>query len=196
MVPELKYFLLLPYLFSKVELLELFIKQDCIPAGCIPPACWPYLPACTVQGGRPLWGVPGLGGCLLPAGCLVPDGMSAPGGRGVSAPGWGGCLVPGGRGLSQHALRQTPREQNSWHTLLKILPCPKLRLQTVTRQHSSRMCTANRTCFGGYPNQWHLVVVTETEAHTVSKWAVRILLECFLVEHINLVFSVSHWTPQ
>ena len=25
--------------------------QDCIPVGCIPPACWPYPPACTVQGG-------------------------------------------------------------------------------------------------------------------------------------------------
>ena len=25
-------------------------EQDCIPVGCIPPACWPYLPACTAQG--------------------------------------------------------------------------------------------------------------------------------------------------
>ena len=39
-----------------------------------------------------------------------------------------------GEGVSQHALRQTPSArrpplpcgQNSWHTLLKILPCPKL----------------------------------------------------------------------
>ena len=35
----------------------------------------------------------------------------------------------------------TPRGQNSWHTLLKILPCPKLRLQVVTRMHSSGMPT-------------------------------------------------------
>ena len=65
-------------------------KQDCIPVGCIPPACWPYLPACTAQGGA--WSKGGVwsGGCLL-----------------------GGCLVGGVWGLlggmvSQHALRQTP----------------------------------------------------------------------------------------
>ena len=42
---------------------------------------------------------------------------------GVPASGQGGCS----RGISQHALGQTtspPREQNSWHALLKILPCP------------------------------------------------------------------------
>ena len=37
-------------------------QQDCIPVGCIPPACWLYLPACTVQGGCLLRGVPALGG--------------------------------------------------------------------------------------------------------------------------------------
>ena len=40
------------------------IKQDCIPVGCIPPACWPYLPACIAQGG----GVCS-GGCLLWESC-------------------------------------------------------------------------------------------------------------------------------
>ena len=34
-----------------------------------------------------------------------------------------------------------PHGQNSWHTLLKILPCPKLRLRAVTRMHSSRIHT-------------------------------------------------------
>ena len=61
-------------------------KQDCIPVGCIPPACWMYLPACTVQGG-------------------------VPGPRGVSA--WGDAWSVGvwdllGGMVSQHALRQTP----------------------------------------------------------------------------------------
>ena len=65
-------------------------------------------------------GVPGPGRCVCS--------------RGVCS--WGvvcsgGCLVSGGV-VSQHALRQTPAcEQNSWHTLVKILPCPKLRLRTV-----------------------------------------------------------------
>ena len=34
---------------------------------------------------------------------------------------------------------------------------------------------------GPLPQEQHLVVATETEAHTVSKRAVRILLEYFLV---------------
>ena len=51
------------------------IKQDCIPVGCVPPACCPYL----------------LGGVSGPGGCLVPGAVS---GLGVSGP--GGCLVPGG----------------------------------------------------------------------------------------------------
>ena len=46
-------------------------KQVCISVGCVPPACWPYLPACTARG------------CLLPGGCLL---------LGVSAPGWW-CLL-------------------------------------------------------------------------------------------------------
>ena len=42
--------------------------------------------------------------------------------RGVCTRGWQG-VCPGGC-VSQHALRQTPHcGQNSWHTLVKILPC-------------------------------------------------------------------------
>ena len=37
---------------------------------------------------------------------------------------------PSGGGFSTR--RPPPRGQNSWHTLLKILPCPKLRLRAVT----------------------------------------------------------------
>ena len=38
-------------------------KQECIPVGCLPPACCPYLPACTAPGEvyLVLGGVPGLG---------------------------------------------------------------------------------------------------------------------------------------
>ena len=31
-------------------------QQDCIPVGCIPPTCCPYLPACTAPGEVPAWG--------------------------------------------------------------------------------------------------------------------------------------------
>ena len=75
------------------------MKQDCIPVGCVPPACWPYLPACTAVG----WGYLLLGGCLL-LGHSAPSGVSAP--RGVPAP--GGCLPLVLGGVSQYAVRQTP----------------------------------------------------------------------------------------
>ena len=97
-------------------------QQDCIPVGCVPPARWSYLLACSVLEG----------GCLVQGGCLIPErglggvcsqwGLPGSGGarsrrgtwsRGVSASG-AVCLVQGG---SQHALRQTrPCEQN--HTRL------------------------------------------------------------------------------
>ena len=42
-------------------------KKECIPVGCVPPACCPYLPACT--GPRGVY--PVLGGCACPRGvCL------------------------------------------------------------------------------------------------------------------------------
>ena len=44
---------------------EIYFQQDCIPVGCIPPACWLYLPAFTV-----------LGGCLVPGG--LPQGVWYP----------------------------------------------------------------------------------------------------------------------
>ena len=40
-----------------------------------------------------------------------------------------------------------PREQNSWHTLLKILPCPKLRLRAVL--NSLKIITSNLFDFIG-----------------------------------------------
>ena len=52
------------------------LVQDCIPVGCVSPACCPYLPACTAQGGDA---------------CLWSGGPA-------SAPG-GGCLVLGGGGV-------------------------------------------------------------------------------------------------
>ena len=65
-------------------------QQDCIPVGCVPPACCPYLPACTAL----CWGG-GEGGCLVP---------------GVSGP--GGCLPLVWGGVSQYAMGQTPPPVN------------------------------------------------------------------------------------
>ena len=98
------------------------------------------------------WGS-ALGGCLLLGGVCSGGGVSAPGGSalgdllwGVSAPGGvsalGGCLLRGGGCLLLGEGVSAPRgggesdtwplsEQNSWHTSMKILSCPKLRLRAV-----------------------------------------------------------------
>ena len=67
------------------------------------------------------------GGCTWSWEVYLPGGVPA---RGVYLP--GGCTWPGGicPGTSP------PCGQNSWHTLLKILPCPKLRLRAVTKQNA------------------------------------------------------------
>ena len=72
------------------------------------------------------------------------EGVPGPG-VGVCSRGWG-CLLQGEPGpveggvVSQHALRQTPCEQNSRRTLLKILPCPKLGLWAVKIERKIQFC--------------------------------------------------------
>ena len=49
-------------------------KQECIPIGCVPPAHWPYLPACSASGGVPGPGVYLVLGrcvCSRSGGCLL-----------------------------------------------------------------------------------------------------------------------------
>ena len=96
------------------------LTQDCIPVGCVPPARWPYLGGDTCL-------VPGGGTCLSRGG--VPAwsrGVYLPGPRG-GVPAWsggGGGYLPGPGGV--YLVRHSPPcGQNSWHTLLKILPCPQ-----------------------------------------------------------------------
>ena len=68
----------------------MYLKQVCIPIGCVPTACCPYLPAYT-----------------------APEEVPAR---------WGG--VCGGSAPVEGDLGGCSWEQNSGHTLLKILPCP------------------------------------------------------------------------
>ena len=71
-----------------------FKEQVCIQVGCIPPACCPYLPACTARGCTcPGWGVPGLGVGVY----VVLRGCTWPGWRGVYLfPRRERCICPGG----------------------------------------------------------------------------------------------------
>ena len=86
--------------------LDLILKQECIPVGCVPPA------AVTVGG---------IGFHQVPPPPTSPPQDQAPPPR-PYPPGTG---PPGTR---------HPRGQNSWHTLLKILTCPKLRLRAVIKK--------------------------------------------------------------
>ena len=53
--------------------------KNCIPVGCIPPACLPYLPACTAQGGLPCrGGLPCQGGGGSPCQGVSPCGGGLP----------------------------------------------------------------------------------------------------------------------
>ena len=84
-------------------------------------------------------------GVYLVLGGYLPEGVLGPGGMylvlgGVPARGGTcqgsvparGVYLPGGY-LPRYF---HPCGQNSWHTLLKILPCPKLRLRAVTKQNA------------------------------------------------------------
>ena len=87
------------------------LKQECIPVGCVLPACCPYLPAWTAPGGSAPGGIccQGLRGvCLLPGGFLLPGGVCFPG------------------GASQHGLRQTPSVKRITDTC-KNITLPELR---------------------------------------------------------------------
>ena len=130
--------------------LRLVIKQECIPVGYVPAAHWPYAAVCfwgvsVPRGSDPrgvsalggvcsqgLGGVSALGGvwswgCLLLVGGvhsrgwgLLPEGVCSGGCllQGVSAP--GGCIPA----CTEADTLPPPRGQNSWHTLVKILPWP------------------------------------------------------------------------
>ena len=82
------------FVYVHVKNVKISGKQVCIPVGCVPPTCCPYLPACTAQGGV----CSGVGTVCSQGGiCFV------------------GCI--------QHTLRQTPPpELNEWQIGVKTYP--------------------------------------------------------------------------
>ena len=104
-------------------------NKKCIPVGCIPPACSPYLPAWTAQGASALPGgsllargvclargvLPCQGGSALPGGgfCLAMGDLPCQGG---SALPWEVCLARGEVWYpSMHWGKSPPCEQNHRH---------------------------------------------------------------------------------
>ena len=107
-------------------------KQECIPVGCVPAAHWPYAAVYFPGGVCLVWG--GLllrGGLPGPGGCLPGLGGSPWSAGGVCLAGPGGLLLPEGSawlvrrwGIPPCTEADPPHGQNSWHTLVKILPWP------------------------------------------------------------------------
>ena len=139
-------------------------KQECIPVGCVPSA------AVAVRGSPP--GAPGK---QAPPGTRPPRPGTlleqTPPEQTLPGPGTPLEQTP----WSRHPPEQTPQEQaspcgpNSWHTLLKILPCRKLGLRAVNigREDIPRerreVCHRMHIFMGAIPHQmkqkkWHLKV--------------------------------------
>ena len=81
-----------PIFFVFIQFSWKYFEQDCIPVGCVPPARWPYLTACS-PGGCLLRGGVCSGGCLLWG--VFSGGVSAPGGVCSGGVCSGGCLLRG-----------------------------------------------------------------------------------------------------
>ena len=134
--------LMISVLFSAISH-QTVCKQDCIPVGCVPPACWPYLPACPVQGvSAPERGVSTLGRYLL----------------------LGGCLLPGGY-PSMHWGRPPYTLWTEWQTGAKILPC-SLHLWAVTIYPP--MCFSVMLCYGSalcVSVLWNICILKQLTLH-------------------------------
>ena len=103
---------------------NLFEKQECIPVGCVPAVCRSLL----LGGGSP-WQ-----GGLLGRGGLLVGGVSLAGG----SPWQGGLLGGGllGRGVSQHAVRQTPPLVNRMTDRCKNITLATTSLRPVIILHT------------------------------------------------------------
>ena len=83
-------------------------KQECIPVRCVPLSCWPY-PVVSDGGGV----------SSQPPWRLNPPSDADP------------PVIHAGKSPPP------PCGQKEWHALVKIIPCPKLRLRAVTNLNSS-----------------------------------------------------------
>ena len=94
--------------------------QVCIQVGCVPPACtasgeWGVCWGGGISRGS---GVSAPGGVFWGVGCAPGGGVLFGGGVDGSASRTGGCIPACNGADAPHC------EQNCWHKLLKILPCP------------------------------------------------------------------------
>ena len=78
-----------PLFSTKIKIISFIIKQECIPVGCVPPACLAHL--VVPGGGVRAWEV------------CMPGGMHAP--RGCACP---GACMPGGMCAWRHACLTSP----------------------------------------------------------------------------------------
>ena len=91
---------------------QIYSQQECIPVGCVPPAHWPYATRMAPAMHAPHHACHP---CHTHSSAMYSLCHAHP--RAMHAP----PATPPAMHAPYHA---PPRGQNSWHTLLKILPCP------------------------------------------------------------------------
>ena len=163
-----------------------------------------YLLGVYLPRGVPVQGCTCWGGCTYPGGCTylgvpLPGGMYLPGG----VPAQGVYLlrldVPAQGGVPAQVLPLC--EQNSWYTLLKILPCPKLRLRanyiSISYKHNvthlELFISHTKSC----PSK-----VTARNIHTnvdivaiFYQWIIDWSVCCNLYLHFYLVPTITNHLP-
>ena len=134
----------------KVKVKAIYMKRECIPVGCIPPAAVAARGSASVHTGIhiPLGCRPG-DPCVWAWRPPRPEPSTSPLGVGLETPqvwAWKPARhagIPPPKTCCKACWNTTcnacwntppPHGQNSWHTLLKILSCPKLRLRAVINQ--------------------------------------------------------------
>ena len=161
---------------SKHNINKIYFKQDWIPVGCVPPARWPYLPACSAPGVSAPGGIcsgGGGGGVCSGGGCLL---------RGV-------YLVPGGCTWSG-----TPPVDR--HSPVNILPCPKLRLRAVITDRTNPGIQTSEIIRHLLPMVFsNISNVYLSILFVLSTWIVKIAWDLLDVEFIAVAPVVLPWDP-
>ena len=119
---------------QRIKTFEICKQQECIPVWCVSPALY------HTGGGRSL-----SGGCSLSRGLVSIQGVYVQGGLWQVDPPrrnmGSGCQT------ESDIIPEIPRHgKNDWHTAVKILPCPKLRLRAIKIEKFS-MKSCNETFF-------------------------------------------------
>ena len=106
---------------------------------------------------------------------------------------------------------QTPPEQNSWHTLVKILPCPKLRLREVinpkpvavtewlahltSKREFSHSSPASYLCWNMHVGNWLLCRPYILAKVLYQRWILGNVITYMPLPSVNKAAHSGLWNP-